>query len=708
MPVHHKPGREPFPSGDKVLRRKENFFERGFRMDHHGRKSVLYRLSIRAKLIGVVALSLLLIAAVLGATWLYYGRIARANALKQDVYAIAQKVLDARVAEKTYLQFNKPEYRDQLLAAVRDAGQAIHDVQGRVTDARISASLDTLARNVTEYQSLFEAVVSMLGRKGQLLSEMAGYEENASQKLLTVQRALDRKKYDLQMEGESLSGAEVELLASIRSGRLYFANLRALCQQYLLQATSREQEAYTQYLSNGIERNSVDAILRLGQTVGKVEDTDVPDLTAGFKQMLDAFTGAVEQAFSLLVQVKETVTRLDGLGLQVKEVSGSILAEATASVRSAQTAAMASILAFVVVGGLVYLVIVFLVVQSVLIPIRMTFERVRDIAQGEGDLTKRVAVLGRDEMSALALEVNRFLEKLQGIMQGIGGNAGALARSSEALLETSRQMAANTDQANAQSRVVSAAGEEMSTNIRTMADSADRISQAASGMSAAVEEMSVSVRDVAQNCARELQIAREADEKTRQAREMFIQFGEAAREIGKIVDLINGLSGQTNLLALNATIEAAGAGAAGKGFAVVANEIKALARQSSEATDRIRQQIENIQKSARAAIDMIGEIAAVIENVSSISGTIATAAEQQSTTAQSIAKSVADTTKVTGDLACNVKEAAAGSGEMSRSIQNVHAVIGQTAQGAGQTRTSAQELAGMAKSLQEAVGRFKV
>jgi len=183
---------------------------------------------------------------------------------------------------------------------------------------------------------------------------------------------------------------------------------------------------------------------------------------------------------------------------------------------------------------------------------------------------------------------------------------------------------------------------------------------------------------------------------------------ESARQIGKIVELINQIAEQTNLLALNATIEAASAGEAGRGFAVVANEVKELARQSAAATQDIRLQVSLIQENTSNSMEAIDDVAKVIEQVSQISSSIAAAVEEQSATTSEIVRSLHNVTSSTKNLSENVKNASAGADEVSRNIHGVSQAASDAAKGATRISKSAGELSHLAGSLGQLVNKFKL
>jgi methyl-accepting chemotaxis protein len=410
----------------------------------------------------------------------------------------------------------------------------------------------------------------------------------------------------------------------------------------------------------------------------------------------------------------------------------------------------------------------------------------------QGDLTARITVQYQGDFQKLAQAINNSAVKLGQALSEISSAANTLASSSDELSSTSSTMAvtaeamtqqANTaaagteqasanvknmaagveqisansntvasasEQVNANLRTVGAAVEEMSANMRSVAGASEQMTSSVNTVAAAIEEMSVSLNEVSKNSGQAATVAGKAAKAAGTTAETVDKLGKSAQEIGKVVDMIKGIAAQTNLLALNATIEAASAGEAGKGFAVVANEVKELAKQTASATEEIRAQVEGMQSNTQQAVKAIDEIVQIINEINSISGTIAAAVEEQTATTNEISKNVGNAARGANDVARNVQQAATGTNEVSKNVQeavkgvsditrNINQLAGgatdvaknaaeaakgmndvarnvgtvstsarDTTRGATDTNTAARELARLAEKLQGNVAKFKL
>ena len=300
--------------------------------------------------------------------------------------------------------------------------------------------------------------------------------------------------------------------------------------------------------------------------------------------------------------------------------------------------------------------------DAVIAPVQEAGGALQKVASG--DLTAQVEGNYQGDHARIKNDINTMTGKLSESMGQIGENAQSLASSSEELSAVSAQMSANAEETSSQANVVSAASEQVSKNIQTVAT--------------ATEEMSASIKEIAKSATEAAKIATSAVRTAESTNATVGKLGESSAEIGQVIKVITSIAQQTNLLALNATIEAARAGEAGKGFAVVANEVKELAKETAK---------------AKGAVDAIGQITTIINQLNDISNTIASAVEEQTAT--------------TNEITRNVGEAAKGSSQIVENIVSVATAAKSTTEGATNTQVAAQELARMAAELQRLVGQFK-
>jgi methyl-accepting chemotaxis protein len=339
--------------------------------------------------------------------------------------------------------------------------------------------------------------------------------------------------------------------------------------------------------------------------------------------------------------------------------------------------------------------------------LRSAVVMLQDIAEGEGDLTKRLAASGSDEIGELGKWFNTFVGKLQDIVRKIGEGATMLVNSSTVLSATATQLASGAEQTTNQSNTAAAAVEEMSANMNSVAASTEQMSANVRVVASAVEELTSSITAVARSAEQSASVADTAAGLAGDGNAKIGELGTAAGEIGKVIEVIEDIAEQTSLLALNATIEAARAGVAGKGFAVVATEVKELAKQTAAATEDIRRRIEGIQSSTGQAVRSIGEITEVIKQVNEVSRTIASAVEEQSITTREIAKNVAETSIAAQTVARGVAESASVAREIAKNIVEVDVATKHTAEGAAVAQTASGKVSDVTEQLHTLVGQFK-
>lgn len=334
-----------------------------------------------------------------------------------------------------------------------------------------------------------------------------------------------------------------------------------------------------------------------------------------------------------------------------------------------------------IIGGLLLsLLISFLVIRSITNPLAAAVDRIKDIAEGKGDLTQRIDIKTNDEVGELSDWLNRFIEKVHGIVTEISGMTENVLTASGDLSGSSLSLSAGIEEVSTQASTIAAAANQMDQNFQIISSS--------------VEEMNTSFGEVARNAAEAAGTSNKATEITKQANDDIKALGISAQEIGQVIDSIVNIAGQTNLLALNASIEAASAGDAGRGFAVVASEVKELARQAGESSESIKQKISRIQNSVNSSVNSIGEITNVILKLNDIINTISASTEEQSI--------------VTREIAGNVAQSSQASAQVAGNIEGISAASHEGASNAAKVSSLAGDLEKLSKNLQTLVQQFKI
>ncbi|MCR9221956.1 MAG: methyl-accepting chemotaxis protein [Alphaproteobacteria bacterium] len=284
----------------------------------------------------------------------------------------------------------------------------------------------------------------------------------------------------------------------------------------------------------------------------------------------------------------------------------------------------------------------------------------------------------RREVAQREERARKMEELIAGFDRQAADLVAALSTSAGDLEGSAGRMNSLADDAEKQATAVAAASEEASTNVQTV--------------SSAAEQLRSSIAEIAQQVAGAAGMAGDAAETAGQAQQNVGRLKTAAHSIGEVISLITEIADQTNLLALNATIEAARAGEAGKGFAVVAQEVKSLAGQTAQATDKIRRQIEEMQSETELSVDAIERIASVIAQVNDYTASISSAVEEQ--------------TAATDEIASNVAQASAATNEVASNIQLVREASGQSGEAAGDLLTVSQTIGARASEMKQGVEGF--
>ncbi len=391
--------------------------------------------------------------------------------------------------------------------------------------------------------------------------------------------------------------------------------------------------------------------------------------------------------------------------VDVAEAMQPLLAIADQTRQANRRMAWTLLMSILAVGAVVA-ALGWLLARRIVDPIDRTVAALRGIARGRADLSQRLDENQIGELGCLAVHFNQFIERIAGIVTNITAGSDTLGTTSTQIRDLSKSLTRGTDDSKAESTRISGVAEAMSRRMSTMSVSTEELSRTMSDVSTAVLKMKNSIAEIRDGAEHSSRVSGEASEATRRSNERVTQMGEAADEIGRVIEVIEDIAEQTNLLALNATIEAARAGESGKGFAVVATEVKTLAKQTAAATEDIRSRIESMQSSTRTAVQSLGGIARVVGEVHQLSLQMAQSVVVQSETTDQISGHIASATQLAHQVAQGVGQSAAAAGDITANLTKVDRVLTETAAGAKRSDDSGVELYEIAMEMKSLVGQF--
>ncbi|MBC8019252.1 MAG: methyl-accepting chemotaxis protein [Verrucomicrobia bacterium] len=370
--------------------------------------------------------------------------------------------------------------------------------------------------------------------------------------------------------------------------------------------------------------------------------------------------------------------------------TGIYIDDVTAHVRQIQIGIGIALLGILALS----ILLAWLVSRTITGPIKAVVETIKDIAEGEGDLTRRLPIIGKNEIGELSEWFNTFIGKLHGIINQVSGSSLQLASSSLQLQQTSHEMTESIAQLSSQSTSLATAGEEMSA---TSGDIASNCHHAATNAGGATQKASQGAVVVSQSIA----IMNTIAERVKNAAGTVDALGVRSEQIGAIIGTIEDIADQTNLLALNAAIEAARAGEQGRGFAVVADEVRALAERTTRATKEIGEMIKAIQKETKAAVTSMEQSVTQVEQGTSH-------AADSGRSLQEILDIINDVTEQISQIATAAEEQTATTREISSNVMNLNDLAQQNDHALHETAIAANDVSRQAEELKQLVGQFRL
>lgn len=568
---------------------------------------------------------------------------------------IVKLILEEVLQVEKFINSGAAENADAFRKTHQQSRDELKAFQSIIVKPDMLSIAEKIDANDKKLGEIFSVIIQSSGIIREKRRDFLQQSAIISESVQDIITAINIEETNAAMEGDLLSAGVAALRQEIKNILNLVIKRRVALQLLFIQGQS------TEYIkqSNALRTVTAKQINDIQTLLGSVDNQEYH---AGWKKIEHSLSSIVALEDLVYSKWQENKTLVQ----EIMSISTAVLADGHKILKISQeniqkrtkTGQKSSLIAIVAILA-VLIVISFIMVRTILGPINRVVSRLKEIS--EGDLTKRLDVANNDELGVLTSYFNVFIDKLQDVISKVKENSTIMDSSSTELSAFSLQMSESSEETSKRSSMVAVATEEMGTNMNSVAAAMEQSSTNVNIVASAAEEMTSTIQELSLNAEQGRSISEKAVTMATEVSKQMEGLGNAALEIGKVLEVITEISEQVNLLALNATIEAARAGEAGKGFAVVANEIKDLAKQTAEAAAEIRSKVENIQKSTGTAVTGIEDTSGIINEIYELVGSIAVGISEQSAATQ--------------EVSTNVAQAAHGIQEVNENVQQTSTVV---------------------------------
>ena len=642
------------------------------------------------------------------------GTLGRFNTLQHGISEVAEEIQPVVLAAQSlgieleaannalgfYLLTEEDQYKNNYFSSLDNASSVVDQLKNYTfvtKNDEYRSQVEDIAANLQQLSTYRERIVQLVSSEADNIPAMALSLSDLNPMALVIQQIISEMILS-ESEEDNENRERDKLRQAIYDMRYYYAQAMSELRTFLAFRAQRNVDnltainevldtkfAIVQNLPDMLTFEQSEGLERLIEIRARysVKLQEAIDVHGSDKYRTDIYLVKTEIGPLVVNTQKELRSLADSLK--------SLIARDSAELQENASDASNKVLIGAVVAVVIGVLIAFFMVRMITMPLNAAVEAMEDLAQGEGDLTRRLDAKGKSEISAMSRSFNSFAAKVQALVSQVAESVQNLSQVVHEVSSVVEQTQGGVQQQRQETeRVATAINEmtatvqEVASNANLAADSAQQADDNAQTGKRVVSDTVQSINDLASEIETGANVVYKLE--------------KDAEAIGTVLDVIKGIAEQTNLLALNAAIEAARAGEQGRGFAVVADEVRTLASRTQQSTEEIQNMIESLQVQAREAVKAItlgqekantsvdnasnagsalNSITDSVSTISSMNLQIATASEEQSHVAEEINRNIVNISQVAEENALSSERLARSSDDLARLDSELESLVSQ-------------------------------